>query len=58
MRKALGDAFADDTYSPDEIAVRFSHRLVAIYPFSNGNGRFSRMVGDSLAQLLRQPCFS
>src|SRR3546814_5189077 len=37
------------TYPPDEIAVRFSHRLVAIHPFPNGNGRFSRMVGDMLA---------
>ena len=41
-----------ETYSPDEIAVRFSHRLVAIDPFSNGNGRFSRLVGDLLARQL------
>ena len=39
----------NNTYPPDEIAVRFSHRLVAIHPFPNGNGRFSRMVGDMLA---------
>jgi Fic-DOC domain mobile mystery protein B len=43
-------------FEPDEIAVRFSHRLVAIHPFPNGNGRFSRLVGDLLArQLGRQP---
>src|SRR5579864_1983912 len=27
------------TYPPDEIAVRFHYRLVAIHPFPNGNGR-------------------
>jgi Fic-DOC domain mobile mystery protein B len=46
------------TYPPDEIAVRFSHRLVAIHPFPNGNGRFSRLVGDLLAQQLGQSPFS
>lgn len=30
----------------DEIAVRFSHRLVAIHPFANGNGRLSRTIAD------------
>lgn len=49
---------ANKTYSPDEIAVRFSHRLVAIHPFPNGNGRFSRMVGDMLAVQLGQPRFT
>ncbi|NLS21354.1 mobile mystery protein B [Rhizobium sp. P40RR-XXII] len=47
-----------ETYSPDEIAVRFSHRLVAIHPFPNGNGRFSRLVGDLLARQLQRPPFS
>ena len=43
-------------FEPDEIALRFSHRLVAIHPFPNGNGRFSRLVGDLLArQLGRSP---
>jgi len=32
----------------DEIAVRFSHRLVAIHPFANGNGRLSRTMADLL----------
>lgn len=36
------------TYSLDEIAARFHHRLVAIHPFSNGNGRFSRTMADLL----------
>uniref|UniRef100_E6Q3L9 Mobile mystery protein B n=1 Tax=mine drainage metagenome TaxID=410659 RepID=E6Q3L9_9ZZZZ len=46
------------TYSPDEVSVRFSHRLVAIHPFPNGNGRFSRLVGDLLARQLGQPDFT
>ena len=46
------------TFPPDETAVRFSHRLVAIHPFPNGNGRLSRLVGDLLARQLGQPAFS
>jgi Fic-DOC domain mobile mystery protein B len=46
------------TYPPDEIAVRFSHRLVAIHPFPNGNGRLSRLAGDLLARQLGQPPFT
>ena len=61
VAQAVDDAkfwVANGTYAPDEIAVRFSHRLVAIHPFPNGNGRFSRMVGDLLAVQLGQPRFS
>jgi len=46
------------TYSPDEIAVRFHHRLVVIHPFPNGNGRHARMMADLLAARLDQPRFS
>lgn len=35
-------------YPLDEIATRFSHRLVSIHPFANGNGRLSRMIADLL----------
>lgn len=31
-------------YPPDEIAVRFHHRLVSIHPFPNGNGRHARLA--------------
>lgn len=34
------------TFSPDEIAARFKHRIVSIHCFSNGNGRHSRLIGD------------
>ena len=36
------------SYPLDEIAARFSHRLVAIHPFANGNGRLSRTLADLL----------
>ncbi len=34
------------TYPPDELAIRFKHRLVSIHCFPNGNGRHSRLVAD------------
>jgi Fic-DOC domain mobile mystery protein B len=61
IAQAIDDArfwVENATYAPDEIAVRYSHRLVAIHPFPNGNGRISRMVGDLLAIYLGQPRFS
>jgi Fic-DOC domain mobile mystery protein B len=46
------------TFPPDEIAVRFHHRLVFIHPFPNGNGRHARLAADLLAIQLGQPRFS
>jgi Fic-DOC domain mobile mystery protein B len=37
-----------ESYSLDEIAARFSHKLVWIHPFANGNGRLSRTMADVL----------
>lgn len=34
----------NNTYSIHEIAIRLHHRLVAIHPFPNGNGRHSRIL--------------
>lgn len=36
------------SWSIEEIAARFHHRLVYIHPFPNGNGRFSRTMTDLL----------
>jgi Fic-DOC domain mobile mystery protein B len=44
--------------SVDEIAVRFHHRLVAIHPFPNGNGRHARLMADVLIEQLKAPRFS
>jgi Fic-DOC domain mobile mystery protein B len=38
------------TYSPDEITIRFKHRLVNIHCFPNGNGRHSRIMADVLIE--------
>lgn len=46
------------SYPPDEIAVRFHHRLVFIHPFSNGNGRWSRLAADLLIVQLRGQRFT
>lgn len=46
------------TFAPDEIAIRFHHRLVAIHPFPNGNGRHARLAADMLAVQLGQPRFT
>ena len=61
VQQAVDDArywVQHGTYPPDEIAVRFSHRLVKIHPFPNGNGRFSRFIGDLLARQLGRPEFT
>lgn len=43
---------------PDESVVRFSHRLVQIHPFPNGNGRHSRLIADLLVMSLGGERFS
>jgi Fic-DOC domain mobile mystery protein B len=47
-----------DSYPPDEIALRFHHRLTQIHPFPNGNGRFSRTAADLLIVRLGGKRFS
>lgn len=46
------------SYLLDEIAARFSHRLVAIHPYANGNGRLSRTAADLLLVQQGAPRFS
>ena len=45
-------------WAPDELAVRFHHRLVLIHPFPNGNGRHARLAADLLVSLLGEPVFT
>lgn len=40
----------NETYSEDEIAIRFKHRIVSIHCFPNGNGRHSRLMADLIAE--------
>ena len=45
-------------YPPDEIAIRFKHRLVATHLYPNGNGRHSRLMGDILIEALNEQVFT
>ena len=57
----LGDTrywIAHGTFPPDEILVRFHHRLVEIHPFPNGNGRHSRLMADVLVMKLGRSAFT
>jgi Fic-DOC domain mobile mystery protein B len=47
-----------ETYPADEFGVRLHHRLVAIHPFPNGNGRHARLVTDLVMQSLGEEPFS
>lgn len=40
----------NEIYHPDEIAIRFKHRLVNIHCFPNGNGRHSRIMADIIIE--------
>jgi Fic-DOC domain mobile mystery protein B len=58
LRQAIDDALywsEHQTYAPDELAVRFHHRLVFVHPFPSGNGRWSRLAADVL--IVRQSGF-
>ena len=65
IRAALSQLLADartwiehKSYPPDEIAVRFHHRLVQIHAFPNGNGRHSRLMADLLVMSFGRERFS
>ena len=46
-------------FSPEEIAIRFSHRLVKIHLFPNGNGRHSRLIADiMISKIFNRPVFT
>ena len=51
LRNLLDDArfwVEHETYPPNELAIRFHHRLVFIHPFPNGNGRHARTMADAI----------
>ena len=62
LRSLLDDAtywLEQNVYEPDELAIRFKHRLVSIHCFPNGNGRHSRMIADIIIEkIYQQPVFS
>lgn len=62
LRNLLNDAkywLDNNTYSADEIAVRFKHRIVSIHCFANGNGRHTRLMADIIIEkVFKQPVFT
>jgi len=61
MRVLLDDVslwIEKKVYLPDEIALRFHHRLTFIHPFPNGNGRHARLMADLLVMRLGGERFS
>jgi Fic-DOC domain mobile mystery protein B len=62
IKKLLEDCkywIDNQTYQPDEISIRFSHRLVKIHVFPNGNGRHSRLIADILiSSIFNEPVFT
>ena len=65
IREGLAALFGDvrywierGTYSPDELAIRFHHRLVFIHAFPNGNGRHARLMADALVTKLGRSAFT
>jgi len=62
LRTLLDDTkywIENETFPPDELAIRFKHRLVNIHCFPNGNGRHSRIMADIIIQsIFKKEIFS
>lgn len=62
LRALLDDVrfwYANNTFNPDELAIRFKHRLVSIHCFANGNGRHSRLMADIVIEkIYKQPHYT
>jgi Fic-DOC domain mobile mystery protein B len=61
LRQFLDDVdywLAHEIYPPDELAARFHHGLVLIHPFTNGNGRHTRLAADLMCRQLEQEPFT
>lgn len=61
LKHLVGDIqyqLKNESFTPDEIAVRFHHRLVFIHPFPNGNGRHSRLATDILLNYMGKERFT
>lgn len=62
LKKLLDDCLywvKNKVFIDEEIAIRLKHRIVAIHPFSNGNGRHSRLLADLMMEkIFRKKHFS
>jgi Fic-DOC domain mobile mystery protein B len=55
LKQLLDDALFwinNKIFEPEELAIRFKHRLVSIHCFANGNGRHSRLMADLIMEKL------
>jgi Fic-DOC domain mobile mystery protein B len=53
LKKLLDDCLywiKNKIFVDEEIAIRLKHRIVAIHPFNNGNGRHSRLLADLMME--------
>jgi len=57
VRTQIADP-ARPAWPPDELVVRFHHRLVSIHPFPTGNGRHARLAADLLVVRLGRRRFT
>lgn len=61
LRSLLDDVdfwIQKETFSKDEICVRFHHQLVFIHIFPNGNGRHARIAADLLVKAIGEKEFT
>lgn len=62
LKSLLDDAkywYDNNSYPPEEFAIRFKHRIVSIHCFPNGNGRHSRLMADIIIEkIYKRPVFS
>jgi Fic-DOC domain mobile mystery protein B len=62
LRQLIDDAnywLANKTYTDDETAMHFKHRIVKIHCFPNGNGRHSRLIADVIiSHIFGKPVFT
>lgn len=62
LKNLMDDAkywIENNSFSQEEIAIRFKHRIVSIHCFPNGNGRHSRMMADIIMEsVFRKEIFS
>ncbi|MCE7056369.1 mobile mystery protein B [Algoriphagus sp. AGSA1] len=62
LKKLIDDTkywIEHNVFKPDEIAIRFKHRIVAIHCFPNGNGRHSRLMADIIMEsIFKEEIFS
>jgi Fic-DOC domain mobile mystery protein B len=62
LRYLVDDAkywLTNKTYNPEEMTIRFKHRLVSIHCFPNGNGRHSRLISDIVIEkIFNLPVFT